>query len=146
MTRSCASLSVVNENRFSSIIDNRESGCDGEDMALLNDEFADGMHPDLLGALGWRAVWLHVALTDAGEGLSPKDRDLITLVATSALGVDTRTAAVFLRRFGTTPQATLRRIRQLVAAGYLSLDQDETRVDLPLADLEWIRSRISGGQ
>ena len=127
---------------FSVVIDNRERGCDGELMALLTDEFTEQIDRELLDCLAWRAVWLHRALTDpAGDLLTPRDRELLVLVATSPLGVNPGAAARHLRRFGTSPAAAQTCIERLVHTGHLSASSD-LRLDLPVADLEWIRRRV----
>lgn len=76
--------------------------------------------------------------------LAPRDRELLALVATSALGVDVELALRHLRRTGSTSQAGGSCIARLLALGYLSLTGD--RVDLPLEDLGWIENAVSGGR
>lgn len=124
------------------VIDNIDFGCDREVMALLTDEFTEQIDHALLDQLAWRAVWLHRALTDpAGDLLTPRDRELLVLVATSALGVNPGAAARHLRRFGTSPAAAQSCIERLVHTGHLSASSD-LRLDLPVPDLEWIARRV----
>lgn len=135
----------ADKNHHSSIydvIDNIDSECDREAMALLTDEFTEQIDHALLDQLAWRAVWLHRALTDpAGDLLTPRDRELLVLVATSALGVNPGAAARHLRRFGTSPAAAQACIERLVHSGHLSASSD-LRLDLPVSDLKWIHDRV----
>lgn len=126
------------EPSISVIIDNGDDECDGEGMALLTEEFTERIDPELLTQLGWRAVWLHRALTDpSGNLLTPRDRELLVLVATAPLGVSPGAASRHLRRFGTSPAAAQLSIERLVQGGHLSVGAD-LRLDLPVTDLDWI--------
>ncbi|WP_347354707.1 hypothetical protein [Intrasporangium sp.] len=110
-------------------------------MTLLTHSSTDRIKPGLLVRLGWRTVWLHRALTDPpGEALAPRDRELLVLVATSALGVDTGAAVRHLRRFGTSEPLAIACIGRLAGAGYLSLTR-EGLINLPGPDLDWIAAR-----
>lgn len=115
-------------------------------MPHLTDDLSGGVSPEILAQLGWRTVWLHGLLTgsvaDAAGGellLAPRDRELLTLVATSVLGVDGRQARRQLRRFGSTPRSAQVAIDRLVELGVLS--QHGPRLDLPAQDLAWIAAR-----
>ncbi|MGV1009984.1 MAG: hypothetical protein ACOYBY_15455 [Dermatophilaceae bacterium] len=108
-------------------------------MPLLSDEFTNQVGPDMLTVLAWRAMWLHAAVTGPGaDALASRDFAALTLVATSALGVEVNAVARHLRRFGTASSAAGTVVARLVRAGDLSMDAN--RVDLPEGDLAWIRA------
>ncbi len=114
-------------------------------MALLTDDFAADITPEVLALLAWRTVWLHAALTSPRAALlAPRDRELLSLVATSALGVDVDLALRHLRRAGSSSHAGGSCIARLLALDYVSLTDD--RIDLPLQDLRWIETTVSKGR
>ncbi|MDN5804135.1 MAG: hypothetical protein L0H26_06045 [Microlunatus sp.] len=111
-------------------------------MALLTDEFTAEIQPQMLTELGWRSVWLHRALTDIGSDvLAPRDREVLVLVATSPYGVAPASAVAHLRRFGSSRVTAQSCLERLMTAGYLS-QTEAGAIDLPSADLAWIRARV----
>lgn len=106
-------------------------------MRFLTDLFTANIDDRLLSRLGWRTVWLHAALTGPpADLLVPRDREVLALVATSALGVDLEAIGVHLSRLGIGRTAARSCVTRLVRLGYLS--QTGRRVDLGEADLSWI--------
>lgn len=113
------------------------------DVPLMTSQ-STGKDPSTVITLGLRAVWLHLAVYGPGApALTPRDRDALTLVATSAYGAHEESVILHLRRGGATRVAASACTRRLVLEGYLSYRLDETGasgpvVDLPLEDLYWI--------
>lgn len=87
--------------------------------------------------LGLRAAWLNERLHQpALEVITPRDRELITMVATSPFGVSRSGLIDLQRRLGTTtPGNAVRWVDRLVAEGWLEFlpdgAPDDPRVDLP---------------
>lgn len=99
--------------------------------------------------LGLRAQWLHAQLNQpAMEIAAPRDRELLTMVATSTYGV-ARSALVDLqRRLGTTtPGSAGRWVDQMVSSGWLEAapdaDPTDPRIDLPQSVREEISHRAA---
>lgn len=100
-------------------------------------------------SLGLRAQWLHMQLNQpAMEIAVPRDRELLTMVATSAYGL-TRSALVDKqRRLGTTtPSSAGRWIDQMVASGWMEVvdgsDPSDPRLDVPRSVREQIAHRVA---
>lgn len=95
-------------------------------------------HPQTLVVLGLRAAWLHLHLTSpAGTVLTPRDREILTLVATSPAGMDLDALTDRLRPLnGLTHSSALRWIHRLAGQGWL--EATGAHIDLPRADLDWI--------
>lgn len=96
-------------------------------------------------SLGLRAQWLHVQLNQpAMEIAVPRDRELLTMVATAAFGLAHSTLVDVQRRLGTTtPSAAGRWIDQMVASGWIEVvdgsDPNDPRIDVPRS----VRERIA---
>ena len=98
-------------------------------------------------ALGLRALWLHLQLTGVEAlALAPRDRELITLVATRPRGVP---LTDLLTRMRTTSalnaEAGRHWIQRLVDQGWLSVREDDQGlcIDLAEEDLAWITAQDS---
>ncbi|WP_313535474.1 hypothetical protein [Arsenicicoccus bolidensis] len=98
-------------------------------------------------ALGLRALWLHLQLTGVEAlALAPRDRELITLVATRPRGVP---LTDLLTRMRTTSalnaEAGRHWIQRLVDQGWLSVREDDQGLSIDLAeeDLAWITAQDS---
>lgn len=120
-------------------------------MALLTDHYPGEIPAAVLARLSWRLVWLHAALTSPGahpaarpegELLAPRDRDLLALVASSALGVTLTAATAHLRRSGVAARCVPQVAMRLERLGYLCVIEEH--LDLPLEDLAYIESRVHG--
>lgn len=106
-------------------------------MALLSDQFARDVDPQIRVHLAWRAIWLHAAITGPTSALlAPREREALTLVATSVLGVHVESVHTHLRHTGSTQRSALVSVHRLQALGLVSVVGD--LVDLPEDDLEWI--------
>lgn len=87
--------------------------------------------------LGLRATWLHQKLGQpALEVTTPRDREILTMVATSPHGLTQSDLVDLQRRLGTTsPASAARWIDRLVAERWLEVlsdsDPDNPTVDLP---------------
>jgi hypothetical protein len=102
--------------------------------------------PSTVLALGIRAAWLHLQLTGpAADALAPRDRELLTLVATRPTGLAESALVDLQRRLGVQPGASVRWLDRLIAQGWIErhLEDDEPRIDLPAPDLDWITHHVS---
>lgn len=121
---------------------------------MISDDIRDGiaaLDRSTLMAGGLRAAWLHLTLTGvAADALSPRDREVLAVVATHPHGASRKQCLTQLRRMGVGEQAGERVIRSLATAGWLDAGSDtekqadpgEARVDLPAADREWISQQV----
>ena len=102
--------------------------------------------PSTVLALGIRAAWLHLQMTGpAADALAPRDRELLTLVATRPTGLPESALVDLQRRLGVQPGASLRWLDRLIAQGWIErhLEDDEPRIDLPAPDLDWITHHVN---
>lgn len=87
--------------------------------------------------LGLRAAWLHQTLRQpALEVITPRDREILTTVATSPTGATRSDLVDLQRRLGTTTtDSATRWINRLVSERWLEFlpgsDPDDPTVDLP---------------
>ena len=121
---------------------------------MISDDIRDGitsLDRSALIAGGLRAAWLHLTLTGvAAEALSPRDREVLAVVATHPHGASRQQCLAQLRRMGVGEQVGERVIRSLARAGWLDAgpdvskhaDSSQSRVDLPAADREWISQQV----
>lgn len=125
---------------------------------MITDDIRDSitaLDRSALMAGGLRAAWLHLTLTGAAaDALSPRDREVLAVVATHPHGASQRQCLNQLRRMGVGEEAGARVIRSLARAGWLDAgvsgafdaaaigDPGEVRVDLPVADREWISQQV----
>lgn len=111
------------------------------DMNLMDHRRA-AEEPAAVIALGLRAGWLHLTLTGPrSAGLTSRDRDVLTFVATSAYGVSELAITANLRRGGVKWPTASASIQRLVAEESLSrrgIGPGTFVVDLPGEDLAWI--------
>jgi len=102
--------------------------------------------PSTVLALGIRAAWLHLQMTGpAADALAPRDRELLTLVATRPTGLPESALVDLQRRLGVQPGASVRWLDRLIAQGWIErhLEDDEPRIDLPAPDLDWITHHVN---
>jgi len=102
--------------------------------------------PSTVLALGIRAAWLHLQMTGpAADALAPRDRELLTLVATRPTGLPESALVDLQRRLGVQPGASVRWLDRLIAQGWIErhLEDDEPRIDLPAPDLDWITHHLN---
>jgi len=102
--------------------------------------------PSTVLALGIRAAWLHLQMTGpAADALAPRDRELLTLVATRPTGLAESALVDLQRRLGVQPGASVRWLDRLIAQGWIErhLEDDEPRIDLPAPDLDWITHHLN---
>lgn len=102
--------------------------------------------PSTVLALGIRAAWLHLQMTGpAADALAPRDRELLTLVATRPTGLAESALVDLQRRLGVQPGASVRWLDRLIAQGWIErhLEDDEPRIDLPAPDLDWITHHVN---
>lgn len=99
--------------------------------------------------MGLRAQWLHMQLNQpAMEIAVPRERELLTMVATSPFGLARSALIDAQRRLGTTtPSAAGRWVDQMVASGWLEVitdsDPSDPRVDMPKSVREQIEHRAA---
>ena len=102
--------------------------------------------PSTVLTLGIRAAWLHLHMTGpAADALAPRDRELLTLVATRPTGLPERALLDLQRRLGVQPAASVRWLDRLISQGWIDrhLENGETRIDLPAPDLDWITHHVN---
>lgn len=100
----------------------------------------------LITTLGFRAVWLHLQLSGPAAAVHcPRDREILTLVATRPSGMTLDDLTHTLHRFGCARPAAAHRIRALADEGFLALSvhDGQSTVDLPPNDLDWIASQTA---
>jgi hypothetical protein len=103
------------------------------------------LEPATVLTLGIRAAWLHLHLVDPRiDALAPRDRELLTLVATRPHGIPQRTLVDLQRRLGVQPAAAERWIDRLIAQGWLERRHADPGpvIDLPAPDLDWIGHQV----
>lgn len=99
--------------------------------------------------MGLRAQWLHMQLNQpAMEIAVPRDRELLTMVATSPFGLARSALIDAQRRLGTTsPSAAGRWVDQMIASGWLETiaesDPADPRVDMPKSVRDQIEHRAA---
>lgn len=92
--------------------------------------------------VGARAIWLHMAITGPrSASLTPRDRDVLTLVATRPNGATLDEITDLLRRNGTTTGHPTRWVQRLIAEGWLSASGNT--IDLPAQDRAWLTETVS---
>jgi len=81
----------------------------------------------------------------AADALAPRDRELLTLVATRPTGLPESALVDLQRRLGVQPGASVRWLDRLIAQGWIErhLEDDEPRIDLPAPDLDWITHHVN---
>lgn len=115
-----------------------------QDMPIPND-WTITVEPAAVLALGVRAAWLHMVLASpSGDVLAPRDREILTLVATRPHGVDLSDLTSLLRRLGVTHGAALHWVDRLVGQGWLSRTGDPAFavIDLPATDAAWVTDQV----
>ena len=93
--------------------------------------------------LGLRATWLHLHLTgEAGLILSPREREVLVLVATSPRAVPEHLLLRRMHDLGVTA-GTARRVLTHLTHGWLSVrdTHEELLYDLPQEDLDYIHTQ-----
>jgi|GEM_PF-2054117 len=109
--------------------------------------FPPGVEVQALISLGLRAAWLHMHLTGtAAAALSPRDREILTLVATRPQGIAQQDLVDQLRLRGvSTVWAAVRYVDRLIADGWLHRrgGHSDAVIDLPVQDSQWIASHAS---
>lgn len=120
----------------------REAALDSESLTNTDhidklqdmDEWSDLPPVQTVLALGARALWLDMANTGSrSASLTPRDRNVLALVATRPHGATLAEITDLLRRAGAAPDNATRWVHRLVAEGWLSREED--RLDLPTDDL-----------
>lgn len=104
------------------------------------------MDRDTVLTAGLRAMWLHLMLTSpAADALSPRERELLTLVATNPQGATAKQCSRQLRLGGLDEHAATRVHNALVQGGWLvyRIGPGEHQVlDLIEEDRVWIAQQV----
>lgn len=107
-----------------------------------------------LRTLGLRAIWLHLQMSGpAAAVLTPRDREILTLVATRP-GITLEGLADLLRTSGSPRSSATFRVTSLVGEGFVDATRDGQRaatddapaevvIDLPEPDLQWIAEQAT---
>lgn len=107
---------------------------------------ASSLEPPAVLTAGLRAMWLNATLTSpAADALSPREREVLTVVAIGADGASARRCSVQLRRLGVGEEAAGRVQAALVQAGWLAYRigaGGEQVLDLPAEDRTWIAEQV----
>lgn len=106
-----------------------------------------GLETQTLITLGLRAAWLHMHLTGSTAiALAPRDREILTLVATRPLGIAQEELVTQMRVRGASGSTgSLRYVDRLIADGWLSRrgSHRDAVIDLPGHDSEWITNHAA---
>ncbi len=104
------------------------------------------LEPRTFLTLGLRSWWLHEHLTINGSFMSPRDRDILTCVATSLTGLSRPELLDRMRVLGVAVELMARlELNRLVAQGWLSVHERDGLdwFDLPREDTAWIANKVA---
>lgn len=107
----------------------------------IPDAWQPDLEPTTLLTLGLRAAWLHMQLvTAAGQVLAPRQREVLTCVATRPYGMPEPQLRSRMRALGLVDGDADTELHRLIGQGWLSAHDHagQTWIDLPEADVTWI--------
>ena len=107
----------------------------------IPDTWQPDLEPATLLTLGLRGAWLHMQLvTAAGQVLAPRQREVLTCVATRPYGMPEEHLRSRMRALGLVDGDADTELRRLIGQGWLSAHDHagQTWIDLPEADVSWI--------
>lgn len=103
------------------------------------------LEPATLLTLGLRAAWLHMQLvTSAGQVLAPRQREILTCVATRPYGMPEAQVRSRMRALGLIDGDADTELHRLIGQGWLSAHDHagQTWLDLPEPDVAWISAHV----